>query len=151
MATTSLSLLPSSISFSTDRPSTSASSFSSSSSTLFHGATSLRSHKSFSSLTSSSSLKSNPRFSKNRFGTVLAASGDYYSTLGVPKSASSKEIKAAYRRLARQVLPLIGFFIFGWSFLIFGHRENRAGFIWYIVVECPCLWISLLVWLLRKI
>ncbi|XP_021895931.1 uncharacterized protein LOC110813197 [Carica papaya] len=105
MATTSLSLLPSSISFSTDRPSTSASSFSSSSSTLFHGATSLRSHKSFSSLTSSSSLKSNPRFSKNRFGTVLAASGDYYSTLGVPKSASSKEIKAAYRRLARQYHP----------------------------------------------
>ncbi|XP_004486656.1 uncharacterized protein [Cicer arietinum] len=40
-----------------------------------------------------------------RFHTVFAASSDYYSTLGVPKSATAKEIKAAYRRLARQYHP----------------------------------------------
>lgn len=34
----------------------------------------------------------------------MAAAADYYSTLGVSKSASSKEIKAAYRKLAREVL-----------------------------------------------
>ncbi|RWW35607.1 hypothetical protein BHE74_00059448 [Ensete ventricosum] len=37
------------------------------------------------------------------FTSFVRASADYYSTLGVPKSASGKEIKAAYRRLARQV------------------------------------------------
>ncbi|CAA7406955.1 unnamed protein product [Spirodela intermedia] len=36
---------------------------------------------------------------------VVAASSDYYSVLGVPKSADGKEIKAAYRRLARQYHP----------------------------------------------
>ena len=30
---------------------------------------------------------------------------DYYKTLGVPKDASAKEIKAAYRKLARQYHP----------------------------------------------
>ncbi|CAO2815237.1 unnamed protein product [Amaranthus hypochondriacus] len=45
---------------------------------------------------------------KKRFSSrfiVRAASSDYYSTLGVPKSASVKEIKAAYRKLARQYHP----------------------------------------------
>lgn len=43
---------------------------------------------------------------------MVNASGDYYTTLGVPKSASGKEIKAAYRRLARQVLNFTwGFFV----------------------------------------
>ncbi|KAJ8509854.1 hypothetical protein OPV22_000288 [Ensete ventricosum] len=39
------------------------------------------------------------------FTSFVRASADYYSTLGVPKSASGKEIKAAYRRLARQYHP----------------------------------------------
>ncbi|XP_068636796.1 uncharacterized protein [Aristolochia californica] len=39
------------------------------------------------------------------FRNVVTAAADYYATLGVPKSASSKEIKAAYRRLARQYHP----------------------------------------------
>jgi len=42
--------------------------------------------------------------SRRRFATLVAsASGDYYGTLGVSKSASAREIKASYRRLARQV------------------------------------------------
>lgn len=78
----------------------------------------LRSHKNFLSIHSPSSSSSFPfpsSLSSNssskvsgrgkRFHTVVvAASADYYATLGVPKSATGKEIKAAYRRLARQVL-----------------------------------------------
>ncbi|CAO2188290.1 unnamed protein product [Urochloa humidicola] len=33
---------------------------------------------------------------------VICASADYYGTLGVPRSATNKDIKAAYRKLARQ-------------------------------------------------
>ncbi|KAF2301384.1 hypothetical protein GH714_023527 [Hevea brasiliensis] len=36
---------------------------------------------------------------------MINASRDYYATLGVTKSATGKEIKAAYRRLARQYHP----------------------------------------------
>lgn len=36
---------------------------------------------------------------------MVSAASDYYSTLGVPKSASTKDIKAAYRKLARKYHP----------------------------------------------
>ncbi|CAN1285671.1 Chaperone protein DnaJ [Linum perenne] len=49
-------------------------------------------------------LKFKRKAPSTRYAPVVRASADYYSTLGVPKSASVKEIKAAYRRLARQVL-----------------------------------------------
>ncbi|KAG8388265.1 hypothetical protein BUALT_Bualt02G0107700 [Buddleja alternifolia] len=56
------------------------------------------------SLSSSSDL--NKKMSARRFGrAVVVAAADYYSTLGVPKSATSKDIKAAYRKLARQYHP----------------------------------------------
>ncbi|XVF74761.1 hypothetical protein PTKIN_Ptkin13bG0137300 [Pterospermum kingtungense] len=109
-ATTSLSLLPSSLSFPTERPSNASQSSSSCSSVFFNGGTRLRSHYSFACVSSPSSSTcswrlNNGRVGAYRFGTVVAASGDYYATLGIPKSASSKEIKAAYRRLARQYHP----------------------------------------------
>ncbi|KAJ4718419.1 Chaperone DnaJ [Melia azedarach] len=105
---TTLSLLPSSLNF--HHSSTSAAS---SSSSFLNGGTHLRSHKNFASvsLTVDSSTFGAPKFnnardSARRFGrTMVSASGDYYATLGIPKSASSKEIKAAYRKLARQYHP----------------------------------------------
>ncbi|KAH9715135.1 Molecular chaperone Hsp40/DnaJ family protein [Citrus sinensis] len=84
----------------------------SSSSSFLAGGTRLRSHKNFAALTLSADScpfggsklnSSNARSCTYRFGrSVVCASGDYYATLGVPKSASGKEIKAAYRKLARQ-------------------------------------------------
>lgn len=108
MAASSLSVVPpSSLSFITER----SHSYSSSSSFVIGG-----NHKRFTSLHSWHSIspsRLNARVSAKRgAGPVITASGDYYVTLGVPNSASSKEIKAAYRRLARQVLHLVQFLDF---------------------------------------
>ncbi|KFK42378.1 hypothetical protein AALP_AA2G248400 [Arabis alpina] len=96
------SLISSSLCFSSsDGPPSLSSSFSS----FYDGGTNnLRSHKSFLSVSSSSPNRNRRGFSR-RSVVVFAASGDYYATLGVPKSANTKEIKAAYRRLARQYHP----------------------------------------------
>ncbi|KAK3219310.1 hypothetical protein Dsin_013280 [Dipteronia sinensis] len=115
-AASTLSLLPSPLGFSHSTNSSTASSSSSSSSSsslFFNGGTHLRSHKSFASITliasfsGASKFNNARRLSTRRFGPTIvnAVSGDYYGTLGIPKSASNKEIKAAYRKLARQYHP----------------------------------------------
>lgn len=112
MATAAIafSLLPSSLSFTPERsnypfpPSTSASASSSApSSAFFAGGTRLLAQKRFPSLSTSSFHQFNKKSTGKRF--VVSAAADYYSTLGVPKSATVKDIKAAYRKLARQYHP----------------------------------------------
>lgn len=112
-ALASPSLIPSSLCFSAaaDGP---RRSLSSCFSAFSDGGTNLRSHKNFLSPVSSPSSPNRNRrrgFSRPSL-LVFASSGDYYATLGVPKSANNKEIKAAYRRLARQVHPPILFLHF---------------------------------------
>ncbi|XP_024179262.1 chaperone protein DnaJ isoform X4 [Rosa chinensis] len=98
MAAAALSLLPPSSPHLLFPPSPSPSSSSSSSFAL------CGSRKSFASL-NCTTRPWNKLSRKRRVGTVFAASGDYYATLGVNKAATSKEIKTAYRRLARQFHP----------------------------------------------
>lgn len=104
--------IPAAISSLSSEPSHSSSSLvlfpvSSTSSPFFAGGTHLWAHRKFISLSFScpSSCEFNKKNSVKRFGRLIVAAADYYSTLGIPKSASNKEIKAAYRRLARQYHP----------------------------------------------
>lgn len=76
----------------------------SSSTCFFTGGALVWGNKKFLQVSISCATQLNKKMSARRFGrAVVVAAADYYSTLGVPKSANSKEIKAAYRKLARQV------------------------------------------------
>ncbi|GMH15916.1 hypothetical protein Nepgr_017757 [Nepenthes gracilis] len=99
MATTFLCLLPSSLSLTSDLL---PSPFPLNSHTFLNGGINFRPRAKIFSLSSSSSCN---QFNKKRFRIEVRASSDYYATLGVSRSASNKEIKAAYRRLARQYHP----------------------------------------------
>ncbi|XP_010250190.1 PREDICTED: uncharacterized protein LOC104592493 [Nelumbo nucifera] len=95
-----ISFIPSSLHFSQERPQLfNGSSF------FNGGSSSLGCHRSSFSLFSVGLSDNKKKVSSKRFATVITAAADYYSTLGVPRSASSKEIKAAYRKLARQYHP----------------------------------------------
>lgn len=78
----------------------------SNSSSFFSGATQFSTQNSFISVSTSCVDFNRSRICVKRVSrTVVSASADYYSTLGVSKSADNKEIKAAYRKLARQYHP----------------------------------------------
>ncbi|KAL8056256.1 hypothetical protein ABFX02_04G107500 [Erythranthe guttata] len=78
----------------------------SSSSCLFTGGSLIWGNKKFLQVSLSSAAQLDKKMCARRFRrAVVVAAADYYSTLGVPKSANTKEIKAAYRKLARQFHP----------------------------------------------
>ncbi|GER39332.1 chaperone protein dnaJ [Striga asiatica] len=99
--------VPSSLTSTRHRQSSSITPLSSSSSCFSTGGTSAWGHEKFQRLFLSPSFHSSKKMHARRFrrATVVVAAADYYSTLGVLKSASTKEIKAAYRKLARQYHP----------------------------------------------
>ncbi|CAA0824418.1 Molecular chaperone Hsp40/DnaJ family protein [Striga hermonthica] len=100
--------VPSSLTSTPHRQSSSITPLSSSSSCFSTGGTSAwGGHEKFQRLSLSPSIHSSKKMNARRFrrATVVFAAADYYSTLGVLKSASTKEIKAAYRKLARQYHP----------------------------------------------
>lgn len=81
----------------------------------------------FSVSLSSPSSHFNKKISARRIGRLVVAAADYYSTLGVSKSTSNKEIKAAYRRLARQVLSRARvLFLRYWIFFVGSNELNLA-------------------------
>ncbi|XP_023761740.1 uncharacterized protein LOC111910192 [Lactuca sativa] len=104
----SFSLIPSSsLNFIRD-PLPSPSPSASSSSSFFGGGTlsftRISNNRSFVSFSSPSQFN-RKKYGKRGGGFCVFAAADYYSTLGVPKSATGKDIKAAYRKLARQYHP----------------------------------------------
>lgn len=80
---------------------------------------------------------------RRRFVSVIAAAktsaSDYYSVLNVGKDASLQEIKASYRKLARQVHSHIYIYVFVvliallfyWEWRIHGTFNN-------VVIHCLC-------------
>ncbi|KAJ0756719.1 putative Chaperone J-domain superfamily [Helianthus annuus] len=59
-------------------------------------------------------------YDKRCNGFVVFAAANNYSTLGVPKSATNKDIKAAYRKFGHQVLLLLGLLLYSFEVLFLG-------------------------------